>query len=98
MLARVTRDARHHIGGPEGALSLWRRQPLGAAIAVRPDRHHKFYPGMAGLFRKLGMSWAWALFAFVPFAGQIIQLYAAAYGRRAGIIAASLLAIGIIAP
>lgn len=50
------------------------------------------------LFRKLGMSWAWALFAFVPFAGQIIQLYAAAYGRRAGIIAASLLAIGIIAP
>src|SRR5262249_32473979 len=47
MLARATRDARHHIGGPGGALSLWRRQPLGAAIAVRPDRHHKFYPGMA---------------------------------------------------
>ena len=50
------------------------------------------------LFGKLGMSPAWALFAFLPFMGLLVIVYTAAYGRRAGIIGAALCAVLMLMP
>jgi hypothetical protein len=44
------------------------------------------------------MSPAWALFAFLPFMGLLVIVYTAAYGRRAGIIAAVLCAVLMLIP
>jgi uncharacterized membrane protein YhaH (DUF805 family) len=42
------------------------------------------------LCRKLEMSPAWAFYAFIPWAGLIVILYRAAYGRVAGYIVLAL--------
>jgi hypothetical protein len=54
------------------------------------------YVPAARLCRKLGMSQGWAAFAFWPYWGPVIILWAAAYGRRAGVIVALSPIVAII--
>jgi hypothetical protein len=48
------------------------------------------------LCRKLEMSPAWAFYAFIPWAGLIVILYRAAFGRIAGYIILALVALNVI--
>jgi hypothetical protein len=49
------------------------------------------------LCRKLEMSPAWACYSFIPWAGLIVILYRAAYGRVAGYIILALVALNVVA-
>jgi hypothetical protein len=48
------------------------------------------------LCRKLEMSPAWAFYALLPWAGLIVILYRAAYGRVAGYIILALVALNVV--
>jgi hypothetical protein len=91
-LVAATAEAAPQTSPVFGGDSLWVQLlpfALIAIIGIIPSLH---------LFRKLGMSRAWALFAFLPLTGLLAIIYTAAYGRVAGIIAIVLCVVLTLMP